>query len=87
MDLLTKAKERVTGAYGYTVGELRTELNNIEYVEDEEGNQHDVVIARACLPHSCDEWVIGGPDQIRALILDLEESLKVISQAPEWRQK
>lgn len=27
------------------------------------------------LPHSCDEWVIGGPDQIRALIADLEEML------------
>ncbi len=27
------------------------------------------------LPHSCDEWVIGGPAQIRALIADLESVL------------
>lgn len=27
------------------------------------------------LPHSCDEWVIGGPEQIRALIVDLEAAL------------
>jgi len=27
------------------------------------------------LPHSCDQWVIGGPEQIRALIADLEKAL------------
>ena len=27
------------------------------------------------LPHSCDEWVIGGPEQVRALIADLETVL------------
>lgn len=27
------------------------------------------------LPHSCDQWVIGGPDAIRALIRDLETAL------------
>lgn len=29
----------------------------------------------AWLPHSCDEWVIGGPGNIRALINDLEAAL------------
>lgn len=24
-----------------------------------------------CLPHSCDEWIIGGPEQIKLLIADL----------------
>ena len=26
----------------------------------------------AFLPHSCDAWVIGGPEQVRALIADLQ---------------
>lgn len=30
---------------------------------------------QAYLPHSCDEWVIGGPDEIRALIADLQAAL------------
>jgi len=29
----------------------------------------------AYLPHSCQEWFIGGPDEIRALIADLNEAL------------
>lgn len=24
------------------------------------------------LPHSCDEWIIGSPNQARQLVLDLE---------------
>jgi hypothetical protein len=35
--------------------------------------------AVAYLPHSCDEWVIGGPEQIQALIDDLTEALKALS--------
>lgn len=30
----------------------------------------------AYLPHSCDEWVIGGPVEIRAMIEDLQTALK-----------
>ena len=30
----------------------------------------------AYLPHSCDDWVIGGPDNIRTLILDLQRALQ-----------
>lgn len=29
------------------------------------------------LPHSCQEWVIGGPEQIKALIYDLTAALQV----------
>jgi hypothetical protein len=29
----------------------------------------------AFLPHSCEEWVIGGPEEIRLLIRDLENAL------------
>ena len=27
------------------------------------------------LPHSCDEWIIGGPEQIKMMIQDLQEAL------------
>lgn len=30
----------------------------------------------AWLPHSCDEWVLGGPDEVRGLIADLQAALK-----------
>ena len=30
----------------------------------------------AYLPHSCDHWVIGGPDDVRALIADLTAALE-----------
>jgi hypothetical protein len=33
------------------------------------------------LPHSCEEWVIGGPEQIRALIHDLEAALVILGGA------
>lgn len=34
----------------------------------------------AYLPHSCDEWVIGGPEQIKAMIEDLTELLALSEQ-------
>jgi hypothetical protein len=30
------------------------------------------------LPHECDEWVIGGPEQVRVLIADLQEALEAM---------
>lgn len=38
---------------------------------------HDETIAEpvAYLPHSCDEWIIGGRENIKALIADLQEML------------
>jgi hypothetical protein len=32
----------------------------------------DVPLGTVYLPHSCGEWVIGGREQIKALIADLE---------------
>ena len=29
----------------------------------------------AYLPHKCDEWVIGGPEEVKALIEDLSAAL------------
>lgn len=37
----------------------------------------------AWLPHSCDEWVIGGPAQVRALIEDLQEALGAMGSSVE----
>ena len=28
-----------------------------------------------CLPHSCDAWIIGGPNHARRLIADLENAI------------
>lgn len=41
------------------------------------GNR-DKVIA---LPHSCDEWVIGSPDDARNLIKDLEKAIEEFPNA------
>lgn len=30
------------------------------------------------LPHSCNEWVIGGKEQIEAMISDLQAALKAL---------
>ncbi len=32
------------------------------------------------LPHSCDNWVIGGAEQIKLLIADLQEALSSLHQ-------
>lgn len=32
------------------------------------------------LPHSCNEWIVGGPAEIRALIHDLVRSLIVLEK-------
>ena len=31
---------------------------------------------KICLPHSCDEWIIGGKKQARELIQDLKKFIK-----------
>jgi hypothetical protein len=33
-----------------------------------------------CLPHSCDNWVIGGEKEARQLIADLEELLTNLNE-------
>ena len=38
---------------------------------DERNNYADVEPGMAYLPHSCEQWIVGGKDQIRALIDDL----------------
>lgn len=54
---------------------------------DEFGDRREVMDSRGdyenlrngvYLPHSCDEWVIGGPEQIRALMADLATALELL---------
>ena len=33
------------------------------------------------LGHRCDLWVIGGPEQVRAMIADLNNSLRLMEEA------
>ena len=35
------------------------------------------------LPHSCDQWIIGGPDPARQLIADLWRAI----QQMEWQKR
>jgi hypothetical protein len=35
----------------------------------------------AYLPHSCDEWVIGGAQQVRQMIADLQQALMAMEQS------
>ena len=48
-----------------------------DYVTDYRSDS-EVVLPLALLPHSCDRWVIGGANEIRILIEDLESALKQI---------
>jgi hypothetical protein len=73
----------------YKPGELQTapagckmdedgfcELDHGEHQHPADSNgEYALLFGGAFLPHSCNKWVIGGPDQIRALIADLEQAL------------
>jgi hypothetical protein len=73
----------------YKKGDLRVEIQEGEckwedgYCEnynhshpmDARSNEGDKLLNYVSLPHSCDEWLIGGPEQIRDLIDDLWAAL------------
>lgn len=44
------------------------------------GNNGERRINTAYLPHSCDDWVIGVPEEILALIEDLQEAVKAMRE-------
>ena len=60
--------------YGEKVGEgLDGESRAyIEQIEDERGE----VFRKIVLPHSCQEWIIGGEKEARELIKDLEDLIQ-----------
>ncbi|MEE9354187.1 MAG: hypothetical protein V3U75_01220 [Methylococcaceae bacterium] len=59
---------------------LRSYLDGHDHaITDNRGeNQryHGVRHPAVYLPHSCDYWIIGGPEEIKQLISDLQEALK-----------
>lgn len=76
----------------YTKGLLKLTEPECAAVANDNECYHDHVVSDArgnapvphpCafLPHSCEEWAIGGPDQIRAMIEDLMEALRIIEGA------
>ena len=46
-------------------------ISNDGWYDDEDSPK-----GKICLPHSCDEWIIGGEKEARELINDLEELIK-----------
>jgi len=46
--------------------------------DDSNGDGYDWRDPHVALEHSCDAWIIGGPEQIKALIADLSAALKEI---------
>lgn len=65
----------------YIAGMLRVhaECNDNCLIDDDDANDtyHDdgMEPGTANLPHRCGLWVIGGPEEIRALISDLQGAL------------
>lgn len=56
------------------------EWEHVHSLRDSRSKESNVTVA-VYLPHSCDNWVIGGPDQIQALINDLQEALTKLRPA------
>ncbi len=67
---------------GYWSGQLMVRLKGEAIHVSSIGiDSGDVPVPFAMLPHSCDNWVIGGPDRIRELIHDLMEALKLMEES------
>jgi len=52
------------------------DYETIRWVYDSRTPKQGQVRDVAFLPHSCDQWVIGGKEQVRAIIEDLEAAYK-----------
>jgi len=53
-------------------------------IQDSRADGHaDVPRGTVFLPHSCNEWVIGGRTQIQALIKDLQAIINAEDAAPK----
>lgn len=60
----------------YHAGELQLRLRRDppDYWDPE------IPFPTAFLPHSCDEWIIGGKEEIRCLIADLQAALETFER-------
>jgi len=47
-------------------------------IRDSRTGEHGIRRIVVYLPHSCDEWVIGGREEVKQLISDLEDILQRI---------
>ena len=62
----------------YKSGDLSLDLDTSAM--DTRENCDEVGPPVAYLPHSCVDWVIGGPEQIKAMISDLQAALAKIEK-------
>lgn len=74
----------VTGSLRCAIGCEHEECEGESYCFDEDDAQIQRLSKGATgvayLPHQCNEWRIGGPSEIRALISDLEGALKTLEK-------
>ena len=62
---------------------------DLAVIEEDEGGCTDMrsnyasVKRSSCvhLPHSCGWWIVGGPEQVRAMIADLQAALAKMGEA------
>lgn len=64
----------------YDEGKCKEAEDGVCYNEEHKHIDDDVI---AFLPHSCDEWEIGGPEQIREMIEDLQDALERIEASKD----
>lgn len=67
----------------YQKGDVFIESGYDARLDDPAENDYDTLFL--CLPHSCENWVIGGEKEARQLIQDLEEAIKQLP--PEGETK
>ena len=65
----------------YKQGDLRTATDRDE-IRDARSDDKRIPQGMAYLPHSCDEWVIGGRNEVEALIGDLKKALDAMPSRP-----
>lgn len=58
-----------------SLGHCSHELEHDDETPRDSRDNYRGLISGAYLPHSCDQWVIGGPEEIQALISDLRLAL------------
>lgn len=66
----------------YKRGELQVTESHRHHVDDSRAEDETVKAFHpaAYLPHSCNDWVIGGPEQVKLLIEDLQKALKKMEE-------
>ena len=57
-----------------------SEFGHVHLIDDTRDDLDDIGAPCAYLPHSCDEWVIGKPENIKQMIEDLREAIERIDR-------